>query len=300
MIKKPNCFIVGAAKSGTTSMRYYLEQHPEIFMTKQKETNYFVFKGQKVDFKGPGDDRYINKFSITDEREYINLFKDVKNEKIIGESSPAYMYYYDKAAENIKNFNPDAKIIIILRNPVERAYSSYLHMIRDKREYLEFKDALKDEERRRQAGWEFIWYYKDTGLYYNQVKTYLDLFGNDVLIIIIEEFQKNPLKHFKRIFDFLEVDNSFIPFFSYLHNISSENKNIIYKTINDERDNILKKIGRILFPRKYRLLIKYKINIMNKKKPKIDKDIKMYLEEFYKGDIINLSQLLKKDLFKVW
>ena len=296
MVKKPNFFIVGAAKSGTTSMHYYLKQHPEIFMTEQKETNYFVFKGQRVEFKGPGDDEYINKFSITDEKEYFNLFKSVKNEKIIGESSPAYLYYHKTAALNIKHFNPNSKIMIILRNPIERAYSQYSYFKKLGREKKQFKEAIFDEENRIKNGWEWAWFYLKTGLYYEQVRTFLEIFNDNVLILILKEFQKKPLKHFKKIFDFLEVDNKFIPFFSRLQNVSSERENFINGVIDSGNDSILKKFGRALFPRKYRLLIKYKINLKNKSKLKMDKEMKEYLKDYYKKDIEQLSHLLNKDL----
>jgi len=295
--KKPNFFIVGAAKSGTTSMHFYLKQHPEIFMTEQKETNYFVFKGKRVEFKGPEDDKYINKYSITQLDEYLKLFEGVKNEKIIGESSPSYLYYAKIAAKNIKEFNPNAKILIVLRNPMERAFSAYQHLVRDKREFLGFYEALKEEEKRKQKKWEFIWHYKRAGLYADSVKIYKENFPSEnVFIVIFEEFIKNPLKILKKILNFLDVRDDFVPYFSYIHNVSRVEKDFLYNTVNTEKFIFFKNIIRLFIPRKYRLLIKYKINLMAKEKIKIDERSKEYLKEFFREDVLKLSNLLNKDL----
>ena len=138
----PNFLVIGAAKAGTTSVYEYLKQHPQIWMSPLKETNFFALEGETLNFRGPGDQDYINRFSITKIEDYLNLFQGVSNQVAIGEVSPLYLYSL-KAPERIRHYTPDTKIIIILRNPVDRAYSSFLHLIRDGREQIRnFAQAL--------------------------------------------------------------------------------------------------------------------------------------------------------------
>ena len=130
----PNFLIVGAAKCGTSSLHNYLNQHPDIFMPS------YNARGMKV--KEP---RFLVKEIIKnrvhngvwDFEEYKSLFSDVKHEKLIGESTVLYLYYYETAIKNIKHYlGNDIKIIIMLRKPVDRAFSAYLHVSRGKKENL--------------------------------------------------------------------------------------------------------------------------------------------------------------------
>src|SRR2546423_7757610 len=130
----PNFFIVGAARSGTTSLDHYLNQHPEIYMAPRKEVNFFT--ADHFPLSGPGDER-INRGVIDDVDHYAQLFERVAGERAIGEISVFYLCY-PGTAERIKQAVPAAKIIIVLREPVERAYSAYMHLVRDGREQLGF------------------------------------------------------------------------------------------------------------------------------------------------------------------
>ncbi len=174
-IKLPNFLIVGAAKSGTTALYHYLSQHPEIYMSPLKEPKFITSNFLKFPFQGPGDNE-VEKMIVKSFDRYCDLFKGVKNEKAIGEASADNLYYYEQAIFYIKKYIGNPKIIIILRNPIERAYSAYLHLVRDERETLSFKEALAEEEKRRKQNWEFIWFYKNVGFYFNQVKAYLENF----------------------------------------------------------------------------------------------------------------------------
>ena len=122
----PNFLIVGAAKAGTTALHEYLQQHPQIYMTPTKETNFLAFEGEVLNFHGPGDES-LQDFSITDLKTYQAEFQQVTNELAIGEACPSYLYL-PKAAKRIKQYIPDTRLIAILRNPVERAYANFLHI----------------------------------------------------------------------------------------------------------------------------------------------------------------------------
>ena len=200
MIKPPNFFIVGAARSGTTSLWCYLKQNPQVFMPSDelnKEPAYFSDKNQRISTNA-----------------FLNLFKDADpKHKLVGEASTAYLTDH-KAAIRIKDFNPNAKIIIILRNPAERAYSLYNWMVQEGYEYvISFEKALEVEKRRvnkiipnfwePQYYWNYMYYH--SGLYYGQVKKYLDSFGENTLILKFEDFQNQPNDNFKKVCNFLGI-----------------------------------------------------------------------------------------------
>ncbi len=151
----PNFFIIGAAKSGTTSLYYYLKNHPQIYMSPVKEPEFFSFTGQKIDRKdmrlAPGI------FAITERNDYEALFKDVKDEVAIGEASPSYIYVPEVPAR-IKAMIPDPKFIAILRHPAERAFSHFnMRLNKSSANAIEpitdFAEALRAEEGRIQNGW---------------------------------------------------------------------------------------------------------------------------------------------------
>lgn len=139
----PNFLIIGPGRTGTTSLYYYLKQHPEIYMSPIKETNFFAYEQGK-----PGrsqiSKRY-NIFPIKNIEAYSALFKAVTKEKAIGEASPRY-FFTPQAAERIKLILPEVKLIAILRDPVERAFSSYLRRNRDGFETRTFPQAIQDDK----------------------------------------------------------------------------------------------------------------------------------------------------------
>ena len=295
--KLPNFLIVGAAKSGTTSLYHYLKQHPEIYMSPVKEPKFITAQFLTFPFKGIGDEK-VEQNIIKSYNEYCNLFKGVSKEKIIGEASPDNLYYYEKAITIIIYHFEKTKIIIILRNPIERAFSAYMYFINCNREYLSFEEALKEEERRRNNNWELFWYYKDLGFYYHQVKAYLDNF-DQVKIYLYDDLRKDPLGLIKDMYGFLGVDTSFIPDISIRYNVSGTPKNkFIYKFLKEP--NILKTIvkpaAKFLIPKDRRREVIEKIKMKNLQKPQMKPETREYLKNLYREDILKLQDLIKRDL----
>ncbi|MGH7885938.1 MAG: sulfotransferase domain-containing protein, partial [Thermodesulfobacteriota bacterium] len=171
----PNFLIIGAFKGGTASLWYFLKQHPEIFMSPVKESRYFSYMNKTINYNGPGDKKFNNDKVTTLER-YKNLYKSVTGEKTIGEASSIYLYNKD-AAENIRSSLPDVKLIVCLKNPVERAYSNYIQKRRNGEEYIkDFNKALLEETKRKKNNFSPAWYYIEKGFYYNVLKNYFDIF----------------------------------------------------------------------------------------------------------------------------
>jgi len=217
----PNFLVIGAAKAGSTSLYAYLNQHPQIYMSPLKEANFFAVEGEKLAFCGPGDQDYINRFSITDIKEYCDLFQKVSDEIAIGEVSPLYLYS-SKAPERIQHYIPDAKLIAVLRNPVARAYSAFLHLVRDRREPLrDFAQALQEESARIANHWEFIWHYQQAGFYYVQLQRYFARFSPEqISVYLFEDFNLKPVEMLQDVFRFLGVDETFMTDASMKHNAS--------------------------------------------------------------------------------
>lgn len=218
----PNFLVLGAAKAGTTALFHYLQQHPDIFMYPGKESNFFALMNQPLDFRGPGDQFAINHFSITSLERYLAQFDGVGHERAIGEASPLYLYD-PRAPHTIQHFIPHAKLIAILRHPVERGYSAFAHMIRDGREpHPDFAHALAMEDERIADRWEHIWHYTQMGFYAAQLRRYYDLFpSHQIQVYLYDDFVHNPLAVIHDIFRFLEVDARFVPDTSMRHNVAS-------------------------------------------------------------------------------
>ena len=297
-VKLPNFLIVGAAKAGTTSLYYYLKEHPEIYMSPIKEPKFITSNFLKFPFKGIGDD-LVEKNIIKNFESYQKLFLGVKNEKAIGEASADNLYYYKKSINYIKKILGEVKIIIILRNPIDRAFSAYSHLMRDNREFLTFEDALNQEENRKKENWEFIWYYKDVGFYYNQVKAYLENFS-EVKVYLYDDLKKDPLSLVQDIYRFLEVDDSFIPkSVGEKFNVSGIPKNKFlheFLTTPNIIKSTMKPLVKLILPKRTRQRFINKVLQRNFKKPQIDPSTKQYLLNLYKEDIVELQNLIGRNL----
>ncbi|MBE7438026.1 MAG: sulfotransferase [Spirochaetales bacterium] len=196
-------FIVGAAKSGTTAITAQLGRHPEVFICPMKETKFISSQFLEYPLRGPGDE-WVDTIAITTRGEYDDLFRNMRGEKAIGEASVENLYFYERAIPEIKKQFGDPRIVIALRNPVERAFSAYMHLRRDMRETLSFEDALEEEECRIQNNWDHIWFYKSSGLYYQQVRAYLESFSR-VKVMILDDIKSQASHFFRDLFQFLDV-----------------------------------------------------------------------------------------------
>ena len=291
--KKPNFIIIGAMKAATTSIYTYLKQHPDIFMTKVKEPMFFNNFNQNTDFKVLGNkSKKVN--SLLD---YFSMFSSVKNESAIGEASPAYIYN-ENAPHLIKEHLPDVKIIAILRQPTDRAYSNFLHTKRADRENVNsFEQAIKIEKERISDNWSPLYHYIQKGFYSVQLKRYYNLFPKEnIKVYLFEDVVKNPKETLKDIFKFLNVDENIEIDVSKKSNVSGTPKGIL--------GFILKKM------RYYNLMPKFAISdylptfIINllfksvyKDTEKLDSVLRKELtDKYYREEILKLEKLIDRDL----
>lgn len=290
---KPDFLIVGAAKSGTTSLYRYLNNHPEIHIPDVKECRFF--SQLPKNFNGLGAEFFVNE-GITDEKIYFNLFD---KSKICGDISNDYLYYHNESIKNIKKYvGSDIKIIIVLRNPVERAYSNFMHHVRDGWESKNFEDALLSEKKRIEENWGWSYHYFNTGLYYNQVKDYVDNFTN-VKILLFEDLKDQ--KNLDAIFKFLELKKINLDFSKEKYNASGLPKFLfIQRVFNNKK--ILKFFSKLLKPvtsKKIRKkLLDFRLFLVNNNLKKTNMNLatrKMLVSRYY-IEIKKLESLINRDL----
>jgi hypothetical protein len=284
----PNFFIIGAQKAGTTSLYHYLNQHPQVYMSPVKEPHFF--EDMHGDFNRPG--RRVA--PVTDLRDYRALFDGVSDESAIGEASASYLYS-PKAPIRIQRTIPDAKIIAILRNPAERAYSNFVHLVQVGREPLtSFAEALEAEEQRMRDLWGPNWYYKQKGFYYVQVKRYFETFGQDhVRIWLFEDLRDDRAGMMRDLFRFLDVDEGFVTNVSVEHNPSGLPRNeglYTWARKVSARHPVL--VDRF-FPAGLRRYVKSRIVA---KPPPFPAELRRQLIYSYREDILKLQELIGRDL----
>ena len=308
MMNKPNFFIVGAAKAGTTSIHYYLDQHPEIYMSPIKEPHYFSKDIRCKDFTQHDYIRasldikkYLSKnilekkhiAFIENEIDYLDLFRDVNQEVRIGEISNGYLFS-KVAAKEIFEFNPNAKIIIVLREPIERSFSHWIMDLRGRNVCRKsFLDAIKEDQSIEEKGWGITHLYVELGQYYEQVKRYLDVFPrNQVQIMMYDDFKINAEFFFNQLFFFLEVSPKIIDGNKKINVAGIPKYPLINNIIKKSRINTI--TNKLLSSDK-----KQKIKLMltnNTNLPSLTLDDRKALKNYYVNDVKMLENIIEIDL----
>jgi hypothetical protein len=294
----PNFLIIGAQKSGTTALYHYLKQHPQIYMSPVKEPHFFALENEELDFRGPRDQEILSQMVVTDFGAYRELFRNVSSETAVGEASAGYLHS-SRALGRIRRYVPDAKLIAVLRDPVEGAYSSFLHMVRDGREPLsDFEQALRAEKTRIRDNWGPIWHYRQKGFYYGQLKRYFEAFGRDQVKVYLyeEDLKGDPLGMLQDIFRYLGVDDAFVPDMSLRHNISGIPKS---KALHGflRRPHPVKSAAKPFVPEVVRVrLVTILRNRNLSRPPRLSPEVRGWLVGEYREDILRLEELIQRDL----
>lgn len=208
----PTFLILGAPKAGTTALYRWLQQHPAVFMPANKQPHYFA--GIRPTFSGPGD-AALNRDIVTDRARYLELFAPGAARPARGEASPFYLHYAATAAPRIRAACPECRLVILLREPVARAWAGYLHLVRDGRERGGFRQAIDLEEERLARGWEPLWGHRVLGLYGRQLAHVRAHFPSaQVGVWLYDELRADPRRLFAEVCRFIGVDPGFVPEFS--------------------------------------------------------------------------------------
>ncbi|MEL6139272.1 MAG: sulfotransferase [Cyanobacteria bacterium J06628_6] len=283
----PNLFVVGAAKAGTTSLYHYLSQHPDIYMSPIKEPHFFSDISPA--------ERYMalsGCVNIQDAKTYLGLFERRRQHSIVGEASPSYLWD-EQAPAKIQQVSPNAKIVIMLREPTSRAYSHYLNEVRAGLEKRPFLEALQADLASRETGWGVSPLYVALGQYSQQVQRYLDRF-EAVHVVFFEEFIKDVEGHLRQLFEFLAVD----PAWAAEIELEAQNG---YAIATGPLGKFLigtpwvRQLARQLMAQQWRGQLKQLV-LKKAPKPQMDEQARALLKEIYQSELEQLPQLLGREL----
>lgn len=309
----PNFFIVGAAKCGTTALYHFLSQHPDVHLSPIKEPNHFSTDIRLEDLRPETRKRLqllevekyvegdmhvpMHRAFITDRERYLRLFRFAKGQQAIGEASASYLFSKTAAAE-IKKFNPAARIIILLRDPVDRAFSHYQMDQRMAITTGSFEEALEEDAKRPVKNWGSASLYLELGFYTEQVRRYVDQFPrNQILFLLSDELRGEPQATLNKVCDFLGV--SPFPFQTDREaNVSSLPRNNIVRRLI-RIDYLRVKVRRAIRSRAIRSFFKNLLFKRKDKAEKMSKETESRLTRLYTEDLTLLSALTGKDL-SVW
>lgn len=298
-LSMPDFLIIGAPKAGTTSLYYYLCQHPQIFMSPNKEPHFFAFEGSQPNFRGPGDERaWLNTNSVVNLSEYQQLFKRATAQQKCGEASTMYLYLKE-SCDRIYHHIPNVKIVAILRHPVDRAYSHYVHMRRDGREWeTDFEQALNQAGDRISKNWSPALHYRQVGLYTEQLQRYLKVFDPaQIKIYLYDDLVKDPTLLYRNLFEFIGVDSTIKLDTSARHNTTSAiRKN---KLLHDflTNPNGLKSALKKVMPAHIRKPLSAKVYRKNAAAVQpLSSELRQKLTASFKPEILRLQDLIDRDL----
>jgi Sulfotransferase family len=288
----PNLLILGAAKSGTSSLYRYLGQHPQVFMSRFKEPTFFVWEGREYDIRGPGVER-IGKRMVKDIDSYLRLFSAATHERIRGEGSTGYLHT-PGVAERIRDHVPDVRLMAILRNPIDRAYSAFLHARRLGLEPVaDFGRALDKEPDRVRSGWIGLTTYATVGMYAEQLERYLAVFPcQQIRIYLFEDLIRDPIRLAQDAFRYLGVDDSFEPDVSIQVNRGSAVRSArlasLFTTLRNTSFGQGSKFGRS---------VRTFVGALNEQpKGQLAPSVRRRLAAVFEPDVDKLSGLLGRDL----
>jgi len=294
-MRLPNFVVIGAPKCGTTSLHHYLSQHPEVYVPKRKELHYFSYAHMQRFAAGPGDAHILKPLCAT-RQAYEKHYEKAGIQSAVGDISPSYLYYAE-VSERIKAELGRPKIVVVLRDPIDKAFSQYMHLVRDNRETLSFYDALMAEKQHERDGWAALWRYSESSLYAAKLKRYLDDFGIDrVKILLFAELSRNPHAVMRDLFHFLDIDPNFHPDTSKVLNKSGLPKS---RALADflAKPNVVTAVAKKMVPESVSSTIRSAlVNLNTGAKRQIDEKSRAYLRDFFAADVGEVEKLLGQKL----
>ena len=301
----PNFFVIAPPRSGTTSLHHLLDQHPQIYMCPIKETHFFNLEGEQFLWKEP-DAKKIKRLKrdrayqakVTHIETYRSLFEGVSDEIAIGEACPTY-FRSPKAAERIRHYVPNAKLIVILRNPVDRAYSAYIARAAS---YNWLPDGFAHIPRTtRSEGIEKVDVQRafvSIGFYSAHLKRYFDTFDRaQIKVYLYRDLTSDPAGTLRGIYRFLHVDETFRPDMSVRYGATGiPRSKFLHRVIKRVTSpGPVKTFLRPFVPLSLRRFLS-EIRNKNLVKPPLDPEIRQEWIMLYREDILQLQDLIQRDL----
>lgn len=289
----PNFLLIGAQKCGTTALYAALRQHPDIYMSPNKEPFFFIMDGKLPAYAMPGP-RYTDRL-VYDWDAYCHLFAGANGQQAIGEASAIYLssYYPERTAERIYQRIPDARLIAMVRQPAERAYSAHtFYHARGLEPLADFAQALAAEPARVRSGAMPDLRYRLNGCYYANLKPYFDRFPRQQLrVYLYEEWNSQPMAVLQDIFRFLAIDDTVA--------VAVQRANVTYQYHSQWLGRFLRnpnRTGRWLFSH-LPVQVHAQLTRWNQvTPPPIPPAIRRTLTASYREEIQQLQALLGRDL----
>ena len=202
---RPNLLLIGAPRCASTALSVALGKHPDIFVCDPKEPHFLAMHGAERTIVGPGSERFDAPLQFDRER-WTGLFEG-REERYLTDASVTTITYPETSIPNIRRHcDPDVKLLVMLRNPVARAYSSYMYCVARGWNGGSFEQSLEEEAERIEANWQHLWFLRHLGLYEERLKPFQDAFPSEnIFVIVAEEFSANPDAVLRDLYTFLDV-----------------------------------------------------------------------------------------------
>jgi hypothetical protein len=293
----PDFLIIGAGRSGTTTLYHYVRQHPQIFVPERKEPQFFNYGRHPDNLRAEHADDGRREGVIESFQDYLDLFAPARSGQVVGEATASYLYTHELSIDGIKSTYgsryKDLKIIAILRNPISRAYSQFLFLKKKGREPLSFQEAIHQHIIENRAKTQRSYDYLQHSMYYRRVKSFLEEFSH-VKIFLFEDLRDSK-KLLSELFQFLGVRTdveiskdiqtspSGIPRNKPLVNLLSK--------LNDGAKSIIPQGHRLYFVKLRDMVFKKILE-----KPELDEATRRQLIDRFRDDVLQLQQLINRDL----
>lgn len=290
-MRLPDLLVIGAGKSGTTSLHDYLGQHPDVFMSPVKETNFFASEGRRAMRYGP--------WPVTTLEAYGAVFAAAGDRRIAGEASPLYLYTPDAPAR-VHALIPDVRLVAVLRDPAERAWSSYLFHRARGTEARSFEEVVRDEARGDvRETWPFAYPCVAGGLYHRHLTPWLARFGRErIAIHLYDDLRADPVGVTASIFAFVGVDDGFVPDTSVRHNAGGVARSRLVRIALKPRRASAAVKGRLPGTLADRVtaasVALHRRNLAPA--PPLDPEMRARLIEGYRPDVLRLQEVIGRDL----
>lgn len=285
----PNFFLVGAAKAGTTSIYAYLSRHPDVFFPAIKEPHFFT------QVHAAPEQQFLTE-AVTKRSAYLRLYSRATNHLVIGDASPSYLWH-PEVPQRIRAEVQQAKVAIVLRDPVERAYSHYLMDYREGAQSKPFYEALLDDMHRLEKGWGVSYLYYELGLYAEQVQRYFEIFKQEqVKVLMFDDFRRDAKAVLREIAAFLGLDPK-----PLTHVDTSRKYNSYAAARNEHLRRVAgakwsRMVGQTLIPRRLGAFIFEQIFLKQAPKPRLDPRTRELLCSLYDPELDKLKKLLGRRL----
>jgi hypothetical protein len=286
-------------KAGTTSVYRYLEQHPDVFVSANKEPGFFAYENGRLQWSGPHDQQWRAGLRPVRWEQYLEHFSGARGESAVGEASALYLCD-EVAPARIRHYLPQARLIAILRHPVDRAYSAYL-MKRRRAERLSFADALAAEPLRIAEGWGYGWQYAALGRYVEPLRRYRRLFPREQLeVVLYDDLADDPGGLMRRLYRYLGVDDSFEPDVSTRYQSARLTRWRAFDAWMASHATARARLKRY-FPgesarRLYHFVDRLNQRFNRRPAPELSAELRADLTERFRDEILALQDLLRRDL----